>query len=964
MLEHFTTLRFRLIAFTLLTVLLSLLLAALALDKVYSNLHEESATRHTEKVFTLFRHMLEEDERRLRENVEFISGDESLVASVNLINEYQDKHDYRPLIFDVEKKKIARELLERIETGSASHVAVYGRDGLLIAFASSHEGNSSYGFSSFRNGELFYRVVSEGGEPRTDRPPAEIRSEMPPVEPAHADGDAALVYRTRLDELDIAATASIVRLYPGGESEVVGMVETIKDVGPELVKGFSEQVQTRFAIRLSNGFWINAPGDLVAMNGFGEGLRPLFEGAGDVAEWIEHPAYFVHGRAIPSEAGMVHVFSLLPKDRLLETMQETRMTLLGIVVVVAFITLPAGLLWLTRAVSNPLHELAEHARKVEKGDYASLSMPGREDEIGFLARVIDRMVTAIHTREEALRASEQRLKTAQVIARLGDWEYGYRSGHWSISDNLVTILEISPKSDFELLDLLGRVAREDRAALEGCFERALSDYQAFECKYRILAPSGPRTLRTRCEVIRDPAGEPIRLAGATQDVTELQLAQERLDHLAHHDPLTGLANRVLFNDRLEHAIKRHGRNGMLLAVMFLDLDHFKDINDSRGHQFGDQLLRGVSDRLRSLVREQDTLARIGGDEFILLVEELHQPRDCIRIVDKILAGFREPILVDEERMQMGITVGISLYPQNGDSVVELVKNADTAMYRAKSLGRNTFQFYTQELTRQLAERLKMQRMIREAIQGDGFTLYYQPQVSIPDGRIIGAEALIRWYHPDEGTIAPDRFIPLAEQTGQIVDVGRWVLEAGLTQLARWRYQGLQLDHLSINLSSVQLAQPDTVPMIAALLERLDLDPQWLELEITESYIMKDQRKALQVLRRLRERGIRLAIDDFGTGYSSMAYLKNLPVTKLKIDRSFIKDMPEDASANAITHAIVVLGKSLGLEVIAEGVEEEAQRDFLLQQGCTQVQGYLTGRPMPADAFEMLLPADGEARQRA
>ncbi|WLH45802.1 EAL domain-containing protein [Pseudomonas beijingensis] len=434
------------------------------------------------------------------------------------------------------------------------------------------------------------------------------------------------------------------------------------------------------------------------------------------------------------------------------------------------------------------------------------------------------------------------------------------------------------------------------------------------------------------------------------DISSLKHAQARLDYQAHHDPLTGLPNRTLFESRLLAALNSQQENGSQGAVLFLDLDRFKHINDSLGHPVGDLLLKGIAVRLREQLRDIDTVARLGGDEFIILLPGLQQPSDAEHIAQKLLYCFTAPFQAGEHEFFISASIGTSLYPQDGCDVATLVKNADAAMYRSKAKGRNRVEKYTRDLTAQASERVALEHELRRAIERNELSLSFQPKISLVDNRLVGAEALIRWYHPTFGDVPPEHFIPLAEENGMILQIGDWVLERACRQLCEWNSTYESLGPLSVNLAGAQLRQPNLLGRIEQLLREHQLQPDLLQLEITENFIMSQAEEALTVLHQLKNLGVQLAIDDFGTGYSSLSYLKRLPLDILKIDQSFVRGLPDDPHDAAIVRAIIALGRSMQFTIIAEGVETLAQQQFLTEEGCEQIQGYIVSLPLCADEF--------------
>jgi len=456
-----------------------------------------------------------------------------------------------------------------------------------------------------------------------------------------------------------------------------------------------------------------------------------------------------------------------------------------------------------------------------------------------------------------------------------------------------------------------------------------------------------------------PAGTVTHYTGSFDDISERKQSEAHIHFLAHHDALTRLPNRLLLEDRIRQALAKSRREGTHTAVLFLDLDRFKLINDTLGHDTGDQLLARVAERLGKVLRETETVARLGGDEFIIVIPDVADVESVARVAQKVLEIVAAPQLIGKRPLQVTPSIGISLYPEDGEDVPSLLRNADTAMYHAKEHGRNNFQFFTGDMNRAVLERVAIENDLRTAIEQREFQLFYQPQVDSRSGETTGMEALIRWRHPRLGLVAPDRFIPIAEETGLIAPLGEWVLREACRQAKRWHDAGHNALRISVNLSARQLQQGDLGKQLAAILAESGLQPRTLELELTESLLMDDPMSAVKLLQALAALGVRIAIDDFGTGYSSLAYLKRFPVSRLKIDRSFVRDLSTDANDAAIVHAVVAMAKSLRMEVIAEGVETVEQLRFLAAHGCFEAQGFLFSRPRPAaelTTFRFVLPS--------
>lgn len=434
---------------------------------------------------------------------------------------------------------------------------------------------------------------------------------------------------------------------------------------------------------------------------------------------------------------------------------------------------------------------------------------------------------------------------------------------------------------------------------------------------------------------------------------ELEEQNKKLNHIAYHDVLTQLPNRLLFLDRLEQSLKLAKRHSTHVSLLFLDLDRFKEINDTYGHEAGDRLLQETTKRLQQCVREYDTIARLGGDEFTIIIEG-SENKKIVDIIQDIIDKIKDPVFVNGNTLHTTFSIGISSYPEDGDTSDILLRNADTAMYKAKERGRNTYEFYNATMTQQAFKRVALETDLRQAIEDGDFQAYYQPKANSLTGKVTGMEALVRWNHKTLGMIPPDEFIPLAEEIGLIAKIDNWMMEETMKTALAWQKEGLYIGKLSLNVSMKQLEDKNFVSHIKEIILRTAFNPEFLELEITESQIMKNPKSTIDILNSIRSLGITISIDDFGTGYSSLSYLKRLPINKLKIDKSFIQDIPQNEDDKVIVKAIIVLAQSLKLNIIAEGVETVEQKDFLIGVGCPNIQGYYYSKPLPADAYRDFL----------
>ena len=557
---------------------------------------------------------------------------------------------------------------------------------------------------------------------------------------------------------------------------------------------------------------------------------------------------------------------------------------------------------------------------------------------------------------QTLRASEERFRRLTVLSSDWYWEQDYLLRFTTLSPGLETKAGIAPAR------LIGKtlpevVATPVRAVWDAHRQATAAHlpFTSLECQASDDA-GALRWLSLAGEPLFDAGGSFLGYYGTGRDITGRKQAEERIHFQAHHDALTGLPNRMLLLDRIEHAIAQADRDGHALWVVFVDLDRFKRINDSLGHKSGDLLLQGVAQRMLAHLRPSDTIARLGGDEFVLVLSDSPNGSLSLGLMQRLLDAVRAPFSAGGNAILISCSAGIAVYPGDADSADLLVERADVAMYRAKEAGRNSVHFYKAEMNARAMSRLRLESALRSALEADEFVLHYQPQMDLASGRIVGVEALLRWQQGRPGLTQPAEFIGVAEEIGLILPLGDWVLATACAQAVAWQKSGCPIMRMSVNLSARQFAQKGLVATIAAALQRSGLDPSLLEIEITESLMMTDVEQAVATLADLKRLGVHVSVDDFGTGYSSLYYLKRFPIDVLKIDRSFVRDIVNDADDASIVAAIISLAHSLGLSVVAEGVEQQDQLIYLAHCGCDTIQGYMVSPPMRAEALEHFLLA--------
>jgi diguanylate cyclase (GGDEF)-like protein len=593
--------------------------------------------------------------------------------------------------------------------------------------------------------------------------------------------------------------------------------------------------------------------------------------------------------------------------------------------------------------------------------YASVKNVFSPDIVAALERIASNIAFALgnfereHARnkaEQALRESEARFRSLTKLSSDWYWEQDAELLFTRMESRYVTE-EMGPHR------LIGRRMWDNRFEVTGgwsAFQDTLARRESYRdvLIYRTDAGKPPYYVSVSGEPVFDEDGTFTGYRGVSREVTEQIVAQENIRHMARHDALTGLPNRLMFSTLLNHSISGGTRYKRSFAVMFIDLDRFKFINDTLGHDAGDSLLQEITIRFQYELRASDVIARLGGDEFVVLLQEINSREHAATVASKILAAASKPIMLIGHECRVSASVGIAMFPMDGEDEQTLMKNADSAMYFAKNEGKNNFQFFSSAINSHTLERLKLESNLRRAMERSEFTLNYQAKLDLTSNTITGVEALLRWNNVELGHVPPDRFIPIAEETGLIVQIGRWVLRTACLQNMEWQRQGLPPINMAVNLSVRQFSDDNLVADITDILRDTGMQPSLLELEITEGMLIHNIERAIKLLTAIKKMGVRLAIDDFGTGYSSLGQLKNFPIDTLKVDRSFIRDLVSDSEDRAITSAIIAMGKTLSLTVIAEGVETLEQQTFLREQSCDEMQGYYFSKPVKAEEFAKLL----------
>jgi diguanylate cyclase (GGDEF)-like protein len=800
------------LAFILITAIIILsVIIGLYFDYFLRDNFAKTTQERIDYAFHRFNLDLSKTENELKEGIAFIKDDEPLLASIELINAYQDKTDYNAVLLDEEKKRLAEELLSRVKLSLNNDIVLYDSHEELVAYVTKMPKGYFLTYVSFEEGKPVFYSRYENESEYTRRPFASHWL-LPYKHLAYYTqkelliNNGAITYHRSENDLVVKSHQSLFGL---DGKEAIAHIE------------MSHYISKPYFLSLSKDLGI----EVSSLAALPKGISLSNNTKKTQINEINNE--FIGVASKKTLNGSVYIIAALDKSFLQTLLNENRITFVILILFITLLTLWILKMLFNRGVAQPLQSLMNQIEKIERQDYSDSAIVHTGDELEAISRSVQRLATTIDERESALITYQKQLK-----------------------------------------------------------------------------------------------------------------------YLSDTDPLTDLPNRRLFHILLQNGIKTAHQNDQSLGVVFLDLDQFKQVNDTLGHEIGDILLQQVALRLQQTLRSSDTLARIGGDEFNILIEGFSEQSQIEPITETILASFSSPFLCQDHEIRITASIGIALYPQDGESIQTLIKNADMAMYLSKDRGRNRYSFFTQDLADHIEEKGILIRALKTAMdKNDEFSLVYQPKISASTGKIVAVEALIRWNSSELGRVTPDKFIPVAEETGIILALGAWILHQACSDFMLLRNEGKILEHIGVNVSSLQLQNDDFLNTLSDVLHQTKIDPNWLEIELTESYLATDADHAMSILRTLRDLNINIAIDDFGTGYSSMSYLQKLSITRLKIDKSFIDDLPLSSESIAITRAIIALANTFGLSITAEGVENHDQLCFLQDEGCHEIQGYYYSKPL-------------------
>lgn len=811
------------------TVILVVTILGIYFDNFIKDSYLENARTRIHHGYERLAYNLRNIEHELKEGVAFARSDEKLIASVDLINNYQDKDYYNTYLIDEEKKSIARQLLNRVKLSFNEDIAIYDANDELIAFVTKHNDSYRLGYISYQDG-----VRNLYGRDEENRYYAANSFQIPKnILVAHKkdeipDNNSLLTYQNPDNRIVIKVHQD---MFNGNNATPIGHIEMSRILDQAYFENFSKEIDLNIQHSFNPIY-----GRQSAL------LNKLTSQQLNIQQTDQNYTSIIKQDSLN---GAIYYIIKLNKSALNLLLNESRAQFFIFLILVTITIMTLMRYVISRGLDRPLTQLMQQIHKIEHQNYTTSSPVSTGDELEEISININRLAQAVQEREKSLESS-----------------------------------------------------------------------------------------------------------------------RDELEYLSNHDVLTNLPNRRIFTHRLKHALELAARNNNRLAVFFLDLDQFKLVNDTLGHDVGDELLIQVSNRLNQHVRSADTLARIGGDEFNILIENAPDTQELENILEKYMSLFNMPFHCCGHDINISVSIGIALYPEHGQDSVTLIKHADLAMYHSKDAGRNNYSFFSTDLSIYAEERAHLIHALELAVaQCNQFELHYQPKMLAGSHKIVSMEALLRWHSPEMGTISPDTFITLAEETGLITPIGQWVIQQACNDFIRLQEEGILLDHVSINISNIQLNKNNMLTLFEDVIKSTGIKHEQIELEITESYIASDEEKAVKTLKIFHDMGIRLAIDDFGTGYSSMNYLQTLPVTRLKIDKSFVDKIPGSRSSATIIRAIIGLAKSFNLAITAEGVENREQLLFLENEGCDEIQGFYFSKALSLNDFRTYYHSESDRKKQ-
>jgi diguanylate cyclase (GGDEF)-like protein/PAS domain S-box-containing protein len=1047
----------------------ALLLVAVLMAWVIGMRHEERAAHGAHAMLLDIRRLFNDQEGQLMMSADTLAKREETIAALGLLTDYAAPAAYQPLIYDEEKKGLARSLLSHVAGGRMAEMSAYDGNGELVAFASVPSPQAEHlAITTWENGKR----LTIGTAARSDNwQPFKLPDALLDGAAAFGKPDSTTVQTRRIGRQLIIEAIAPVKRQRGGAMRIVGWLRLAWPLGEEKLSSLAAPRSMVVELLFSGDFDHGNPYGLAPAD---FARAPALRSMQDAHHPDESPlgAYHYFDAAAMPLAGNETVWLLAAMDRAVLLAEQRRMQsiVLAVLAITLLLSVPlAG--WLTRRwINAPLETLRHGVHTYTHGGIDKPIELYTEDEFGALAEDFNLLAIALRVREIAVKEAEERwramieaMESSDIGLYIVDAEYRLLYASRNLEERHVhkgtgipchlaifgkdepcafcpldrvidrgeTVRLQPPPIEGRSYDMVAMPVGDsgnrrnlmtliqdvsERVAAERAIREAATVFEATSEGIMITDAKGvikrvnpaftavtgyteaeavgetPRLLKSgrhgadfyaemwdsllkhgRWEgevwnrrkngeifpvwqiisAMRDAGGNIAELVSLFIDITQKKRSEEEIAYRANYDPLTSLPNRALLTERLGQAMKQAKREHARIAVLFVDLDFFKQVNDTLGHAVGDRLLQMVAERMRLCVRETDTIARQGGDEFVVLLANIADASDAGIVAEKIIAQMVQPFLLDENEIHIGASIGITLFPEDGQDIETLFRNADLAMYRAKAAGRNNAQFFEMAMTTAAIERRALEADLRGALPRDEFRLHYQPVIDLASGAIVGAEALLRWQHGKRGLVGPDKFIPLAEETGLIRDIGIWVFETGCRQLAAWQAAGHRLT-LAINVSVRQLPDALSTNYILATLQRHGLSPRQIVLEITEGALLADSASIQEWFIAAGQAGLQLAIDDFGTGYSSLAYLKRFPVHHVKIDKGFVRDVVENPADRALVEAILAMAHSLGLSVVAEGVESADQASLLQARACELAQGFFYSRPVAAEEFTALL----------